>query len=79
MKSTGIVRKLDQLNRFVIPKELIKTHKLEDNASLEIFTEGENIVLRKYNPGCVICDSMDDLIDYKGKKICKSCKEGLHG
>lgn len=79
MKSTGIVRKLDQLNRLVIPKELIITHKLENNAALEIFTEGENIVLRKYNPGCVICDSMDELTNYKSKKICRSCKDGLHG
>lgn len=77
MKSTGIVRKLDQLNRIVVPKELIKTHNLKDNAALEIFTEGENIILRKYTPGCTFCNNLDNLKDFEGHKICGDCREKL--
>lgn len=77
MKSTGMVRKLDNLNRIVIPKELTKTYNLEDNAALEIFTEGENIILRKYSPGCTFCNGLDNLKDFEGYKICGDCRVKL--
>jgi AbrB family transcriptional regulator, transcriptional pleiotropic regulator of transition state genes len=75
MKSTGIVRKVDELGRVVIPMELRKILGMGERAPLEVFTEGNTIILRKYAPGCVICGSMDDTKSYKEKLICKSCRE----
>ena len=74
MKSTGIVRKLDDLGRIVIPKELRKTMSMDKHQPLEIFTDNNGtIVLRKYEPGCMFCGSMGDTISFKGELICKEC------
>ena len=73
MKSTGIVRKVDELGRIVIPKELRTTLNIEEKDALEIFTEGEVIMLRKYNPGCIFCGQSKNVRDVKGKKICYKC------
>lgn len=71
MKSTGIVRKLDDLGRITLPIELRRNLQINDRDSLEIFVEDEKIILKKYQPCDIFTDSMDDLIDYKGKKISK--------
>lgn len=71
LKATGIVRKPDELGRIVIPKELRKTFGIECGDSLEIFTDKDKIILRKYNPGDIFDGNMDDLVEYKGKKISK--------
>lgn len=73
MKSTGIVRKVDELGRIVIPIELRRTLGIEEKDSLEIFVDGDRIILKKYEPACVFCGSADDVIVYKGKTICKNC------
>lgn len=73
MKSTGIVRKIDELGRIVIPIELRRTLDIEIKDSLEIFVEGEHIILKKYNPSCIFCGNARDVINYKGKNICQSC------
>lgn len=73
MKSTGIVRKVDDLGRIVIPKELRNTLNISERDSLEIFVDGEQIILRKYEPACIFCGSASDVINYKGKNICKKC------
>lgn len=74
MRSTGIVRKLDNLGRLVIPKELRKVLDLTNREGIEIFTEGNMIVLKKYEPGCIYCGSIeDDIKNFKGKNICKKC------
>lgn len=74
MKATGIVRQIDHLGRIVLPKELRKTMNLKTKDSLEIFTDGEQIVLRKYAPGCILCNSVEELVSlYPGKLICSSC------
>ena len=78
MKSTGIVRKIDQLGRVVLPKELRKALDLrEDETSLEIYTEGEQIILKKYAPACVFCGEAKDVVNFKGKNICKACLREL--
>lgn len=79
MKATGIVRKFDENGRFVLPMELRKKMGLttKDDA-LEIFVENDTIILKKYEPACVFCQSMDDLITYKDKKICKKCAEKIN-
>jgi transcriptional pleiotropic regulator of transition state genes len=73
MKATGIVRQLDGLGRIVIPMELRRTMNIKDGDGLEIFVEGEKIVLRKYAPGCTLCGSMEGLNALSGKLICTSC------
>jgi len=77
MKSTGIVRKLDRLGRIVIPMELRKTLDIAEKDALEIYVDGERIVLKKYEPSCIFCGDAKDVISYKGKKICKSCMKKL--
>jgi transcriptional pleiotropic regulator of transition state genes len=67
MKATGIVRKMDHLGRVVIPMELRRTMEIGEKDSIEVFVDGDRIVLRKYTPGCVITGSQDDLVNFKGK------------
>lgn len=73
MKSTGIVRKVDDLGRIVIPKELRRTLAINESDPVEIYVEGEQIILKKYQPTCIFCGEGKDVINYKGKSICKSC------
>ncbi len=73
MKATGIVRKLDQLGRIVIPKELRSTFDLKETDPIEIFVEGEDIVLRKYQPACIFCNEATDITQFEGKNVCKKC------
>ena len=73
MKATGIVRKLDQLGRIVIPKELRTTLDLNETDPIEIFVEGNDIILRKYQPACIFCNDATDIIQFGGKNICKNC------
>lgn len=72
MKSTGIVRKVDELGRVVLPVELRKSLNINIKDPLEIFTSGDRIVLKKYEPADIFTGEMKDLIEYKGKKISKS-------
>ena len=69
MKSTGIVRKVDELGRVVLPIELRRNMGIEIKDSLEIFVEDNMIILKKYEPADIFTGSMEDLIDYKGKKV----------
>lgn len=71
MKSTGIIRRLDDLGRITIPIEIRRTLNVGDRDSLEIFVEDDKIILQKYQPCDIFTGSMDDLIDYKGKKVSK--------
>ncbi len=73
MKSTGVVRKLDNLGRIVIPIELRKTMGIEIKDTLEIFTEGDEIILKKYQPGCVFCTDARNVTLFKGKMVCEKC------
>ncbi len=73
MKSTGIVRKVDELGRVVIPIELRRNLDIEVKDALEIFVEGEQIILKKYAPACIFCGQAKDISVFKGKNICPSC------
>ena len=77
MKATGIVRQLDQLGRIVIPKELRTTFDLNEKDPIEIYVDGNNIILRKYQPACIFCSEATDVIQYQGKNVCRSCLEKL--
>ena len=73
MKSTGIVRKVDELGRIVLPIELRRTLDIMEKDCLEIYVHEDTIVLKKYQPACVFCDNTKDLIEYKGKTVCRTC------
>ena len=73
MKSTGIIRKVDDLGRIVLPIELRRTLDIAERDELEIFMEDARIVLKKYEPACVFCSSEQGLISYRGKNICQEC------
>lgn len=77
MKSTGIVRKVDELGRIVLPIELRRTLDIAERDSLEIYVDGPSIVLRKYQPACIFCDDAKDVINYKGKNVCPNCIKAL--
>ncbi|MDY3280563.1 MAG: AbrB/MazE/SpoVT family DNA-binding domain-containing protein [Eubacteriales bacterium] len=77
MKSTGVVRKLDDLGRIVIPIELRRTMDIGLRDTLEIFVEDDKIILKKYHPACIFCNDARDVIYYKDKLICKRCLEEL--
>jgi len=72
MKATGVVRKVDELGRIVIPSELRKTMHVGQGDSFELFTESDTVILKKYEPGCVFTGAMENLVEYRGRKVSKS-------
>lgn len=77
MKATGIVRKVDELGRIVIPIELRRTMGIDIKDPLEIFVDGEKIILRKYEPTCIFSGSAENLINFKGKMVSKDVLDEL--
>ncbi|MGN0980778.1 MAG: AbrB/MazE/SpoVT family DNA-binding domain-containing protein [Candidatus Avoscillospira sp.] len=77
MKSTGIVRRVDELGRIVLPIELRRTLDIGEKDSLEIYVEGSSIVLKKYMPSCIFCNDTKGIVNYKGKNICAACMREL--
>lgn len=77
MKSTGIIRKVDELGRIVIPKEIRDKNEIDVGDPIEIFVEGSSIILKKYKPNCVFCGSSKDLFLYNDKLICNKCKNRI--
>ena len=73
MKSTGIVRNIDELGRIVVPKEIRRKLGIANTDPVEIYVEGDKIILTKYLPVCHFCSGSENVVEYKGKKICKSC------
>ena len=77
MKSTGIVRRVDELGRVVIPIELRNKFGIAEKDPIEIYVEGSSIILRKYEPNCVFCGSSKNLTEYKGRLICDKCSQQI--
>ncbi len=77
MKSTGIVRKLDNLGRIVLPIELRRTLQIEEKDPVEIFVEDDMVILKKYQPSCLFCGDAKGVISFKGRNICPACLEEL--
>lgn len=77
MKSTGIVRKVDELGRIVLPIELRRTLDIAEKDSLEIYVDESSIILKKYEPSCIFCGNSKDVISFKGKNICPACLSEL--
>lgn len=70
MKATGIVREIDKVGRLVLPKELRTEMNLD---YVEIFTDEDRIILKRYQPSCIFCNNADNIVEYNGKKVCKDC------
>lgn len=77
MKSTGIVRKVDELGRIVLPIEMRRTLDIGEKDAMEIYVEGSSVILKKYKPSCVFCDATKDITVFKGKNICPKCLKEL--
>lgn len=77
MKSTGIVRKVDELGRIVLPIELRRSLDIAEKDPLEIYVDDESIILKKYAPACIFCGNANDIVNFKGKKICSECLDKL--
>ncbi len=76
--SLGIVRQVDALDRIVIPKEICKILDIEPKNSMEIFIDENHLILGKYNPSCIFCGEVDDVVMYKKKLVCRNCVNNLH-
>ncbi|MBQ0009501.1 MAG: AbrB/MazE/SpoVT family DNA-binding domain-containing protein [Ruminococcus sp.] len=77
MKSTGIVRKIDEVGRIVLPIEIRKALNIDTRDAVEIFVDSDQIVLRKYEPSCIFCGNADNVKMFKGKLVCASCAKQL--
>ena len=73
MKSTGIVRKVDELGRIVLPIEMRRTLDIAEKDALEIYVEGSSVILKKYKPSCIFCDATKDITVFKGNNVCPTC------
>ena len=77
MKSTGIIRRMDELGRVVIPIEIRNKFDIVEKDPIEIYVDGSSIILKKYEPNCIFCGSTKDLVEYKNKLVCRKCSENL--
>lgn len=77
MKGTGIIRRVDDLGRIVIPSELRNKFGIGESDPIEIFVDGNNIILKKDEPNCIFCGSFKRLIKYEEKQICSNCLKKL--
>ena len=77
MKATGIVRRVDELGRVVIPIEIRNKFDIFERDQIEIFVDGSSIILKKFEPNCVFCGNTENLLKYKDKKICEKCSKEI--
>lgn len=77
MKSTGIVRRVDELGRIALPIELRRTLDIAEKDELEIFVDGSVIMLKKYEPSCVFCGAGREVVPFGGKNVCRDCIQRL--
>ena len=78
IKSTGIIRRVDELGRVVIPIELRNKFGIIEKDPIEIFVDGSSIILRKYEPNCIFCGSSKNLLEYNEKLVCKKCADKIN-
>jgi transcriptional pleiotropic regulator of transition state genes len=79
MKSTGVVRRIDELGRIVLPIEIRKNLNIENRDTVEIFVEEDKIILKKYQPCCIFCGNIENNVLFNDKRVCKDCIEKLNG
>ncbi|MDF2720745.1 MAG: hypothetical protein K0Q59_420 [Paenibacillus sp.] len=73
MRPAGVVRRVDQLGRIVLPKSLRKRYRMNEGDPIEILVAGDQILLERYRPKCVICGEMNGITAYKDKHVCTNC------
>lgn len=73
MKPVGIVRKVDQLGRIVLPKSLRKRYLMNEGDPVEILVQGDHIILERYKPKCVFCSNQENVVEYNSRYICNDC------
>ena len=78
MKATGMVRKVDELGRIVIPIEIRNKFNISEKDELEIYVDSSSIVLKKYEPNCIFCGNTKNLVEYKDKLICSKCAQKIN-
>ncbi|MDF1493957.1 AbrB/MazE/SpoVT family DNA-binding domain-containing protein [Caproiciproducens sp. CPB-2] len=78
MKSTGAIRYADTFGRVALPKKLRIKLKIKEQDPLEIYVENGRVVLKKYKPACVFCNSMHKLTTFRGYSICRECREKIN-
>lgn len=78
MKSTGVIRRIDELGRVVIPIEIRTQFGISEKDPIEIFVDGSHILLRKYEPNCIFCGNSKKLIEFEGKQICQKCINAIY-
>lgn len=77
MKSLGMVRKIDELGRIVLPIEIRRMLDIKPGDGVEMFSDKDRIILQKYAPSCLFCGEADDIVTYKDKRICSACLEAI--
>lgn len=78
MKATGIIRRVDELGRVVIPIEIRNQFNIVEKDPIEIYVDDSSIILKKYEPNCIFCGSTENLVEYKDKLVCEKCSKDLH-
>ena len=79
MKATGIVRKVDELGRFCLPKELRRTMNIDMGDTLEVYVDDAQVILKKYESGCIFCGNAQDIRNFKGTNVCRACAWEVQG
>ena len=77
MKSTGIIRRMDELGRVVIPIEIRNQFNIAEKDPMEIYVDGSSIILKKFEPNCIFCGNTKNLLEYNDKLICEKCKNKI--
>ena len=77
MRSTGVVRRVDELGRIVLPIEIRKTLDIQQKDALEMFIDEDKIILQKYQPSCIFCNQVEDIVYFNGKRVCSACIEKM--
>lgn len=78
MTYTGIIRRVDELGRLVIPIEIRNQFNIVEKDPIEIYVDNDSIILKKYQPNCIFCQSTEKLVEYKKKLICTNCIKSLN-
>lgn len=77
VKSTGIIRRIDELGRIVIPMSIRQTLDIQERDPVEVYMDGERIILQKHQSACVFCGSGKELSLFADKNICATCRNAL--
>ena len=78
MKTIGIIRKVDDLGRIVLPAEYRRALDISDRDEVEVILHEEGILLRKVEVACIFCSASHNLVSYRGKHICTDCIQNLN-